>query len=115
MAVLESHVERGEEHERRRARVEQLVAELRERTALVTLGGGEKAVERHRSRGKLTARERIERAPDLPGLMKAMGAMQSEGLFRGLGPFDPAGRRSATRLARTGRSPERGTRNLAKP
>ena len=51
MAVLESHVEPGEEHERRRAQVEQLVAELRERTARVALGGGDKAVERHRSRG----------------------------------------------------------------
>src|SRR2546429_5701857 len=61
MAVLESHVELGEEHERRRARMEQLVADLRERTARVALGGGEKAVERHRSRGKLTARERIDR------------------------------------------------------
>ncbi|HEY8235014.1 MAG TPA: hypothetical protein VIF85_00120, partial [Gaiellaceae bacterium] len=66
MAVLESHVEPGEEHERRRARMEQLVAELRERTARVALGGGEKAVERHRSRGKLTARERIDRLVD-PG------------------------------------------------
>ena len=35
MAVLESHVELGEEHERRRARMEQLVADLRERTARV--------------------------------------------------------------------------------
>src|SRR5256885_10904621 len=61
MAVLESHVELGEEHERRRARMEQLVADLRDRTGRVALGGGEKAVERHRSRGKLTARERIRR------------------------------------------------------
>ncbi|MGN6430743.1 MAG: carboxyl transferase domain-containing protein [Gaiellaceae bacterium] len=66
MAVLESHVEPGEEHDRRRERMEQLVAELRERTELVARGGGEKAVERHRSRGKLTARERIDRLVD-PG------------------------------------------------
>ena len=44
----------------------QLVAELRERTALVALGGGEASVERHRSRGKLPARERINRLVD-PG------------------------------------------------
>src|SRR5256885_3461421 len=60
MAVLESHVELGEEHERRRARMEQLVADLRERTARGALGRGQKAVERHRSRGKLTARDRID-------------------------------------------------------
>ena len=40
------------------------MAELRERTAEVSRGGGEKAVERHRSRGKLTARERIDRLVD---------------------------------------------------
>ena len=43
-----------------------LVAELRERTAQVARGGGDAAVERHRSRGKMTARERIDRLVD-PG------------------------------------------------
>ena len=37
-----------------------LVEELRERTAVVAQGGGEASVERHRSRGKLPARERID-------------------------------------------------------
>src|SRR3954463_6297798 len=41
--------------------MEGLVDELRERTAFVARGGGERAVERHRARGKLTARERIDR------------------------------------------------------
>ena len=49
MAVLTSEVVRDETFERRRASMERLVAELRERTALVAAGGGEKAVERHRS------------------------------------------------------------------
>src|SRR5205814_967548 len=44
--------------------MEGLVAELRERTAQVARGGGEKALEKHRSRGKLTARERIDRLLD---------------------------------------------------
>ncbi len=48
-----------------------LVGELPERTARVARGGGERALERHRSRGKLTARERIDRlvvsaSPHLP-------------------------------------------------
>src|SRR5437588_13066281 len=46
--------------------MEELVAELRERTAQVARGGGEKAMERHTSRGKLPARERIDRLVD-PG------------------------------------------------
>src|SRR6476660_1100134 len=66
MALLESRVERTDDFERRRSRLDGLVAELRERSALVAAGGGEKAVERHRSRGKLPARERIDRLVD-PG------------------------------------------------
>ena len=43
-----------------------LVAELRERLALVQRGGGDEAVARHTGRGKLLARERIDRLVD-PG------------------------------------------------
>ena len=66
MTVLTSHVPRDDVFERRRQRMEALVAELRQRTASVAQGGGEHALERHRSRGKLTARERIDRLLD-PG------------------------------------------------
>src|SRR3989442_13784951 len=62
MAVLSSQVERDTDvFARRRERMDTLVAELRERTALVARGGSAESVERHRSRGKLTARERIDR------------------------------------------------------
>ena len=65
MAVLDSAVDRdANEFVRRRERMEELVAELRERTALVAQGGGEQAMERHRSRGKLPTRERIDRLVD---------------------------------------------------
>src|SRR3954469_22626042 len=67
VAVLTSQLDReAEEFGRRRGRMEELVAEVRERTAQVARGGGEKATERHRSRGKLLARERIDRLVD-PG------------------------------------------------
>jgi acetyl-CoA carboxylase carboxyltransferase component len=67
VAVLTSQLDRdAEEFARRRERMEGLVAELRERTAQVAAGGGEAAMERHRSRGKLPARERIDRLVD-PG------------------------------------------------
>src|SRR3954451_11298965 len=67
MSVLTSQIDRGvDEFARRRARMEELVAELRQRSARVALGGGEKAMERHTSRGKLPARERIDRLVD-PG------------------------------------------------
>jgi acetyl-CoA carboxylase carboxyltransferase component len=59
--LLTSQVERESElFARRRDRMAGLVVELRERTAQVAAGGGDASVERHRSRGKLTARERVD-------------------------------------------------------
>src|SRR2546421_742494 len=58
MAVLTTQLVRDETFDRRCGAMEELVRELRERTVLVARGGGEKALERHRSRGQLTARER---------------------------------------------------------
>src|SRR5262245_27006573 len=49
-----------------RSRMEALVAELRDPTAQVEQAGGREAIEKHRSRGKLLARERIDRLVD-PG------------------------------------------------
>src|SRR5438270_26825 len=66
MALLQSRIERTDDFSRRAARLEALVEELRTRTSQVAAGGGERAIERHRSRGKLLARERIDRLVD-PG------------------------------------------------
>jgi acetyl-CoA carboxylase carboxyltransferase component len=66
VAQLQSRVEQSDDFARRRARMQALVEELRERSARVAAGGGTRAVERHRSRGKLLARERIDRLLD-PG------------------------------------------------
>jgi len=60
MERLASHVETASETFRRnRERMAALVAELKERTAQVRLGGGEKYLQRHRDQGKLPVRERI--------------------------------------------------------
>ena len=66
--------------------MEGLVAELRERTALVAAGGGEKAVERHRSRGKLTARERIDRLVDPGTAFLELNALAAWELYDGDAP-----------------------------
>ena len=67
MALLASHIDRGtDDFVRRAGRMEALLQQLRSRTAEIAAGGGERAVERHRSRGKLLARERIDRLLD-PG------------------------------------------------
>ncbi|MHB8469087.1 MAG: carboxyl transferase domain-containing protein [Gaiellaceae bacterium] len=87
MAVLTSQVERGSEaFALRHARMAALVAELRERTAAVAGGGGQKAVERHRSRGKLTARERIDRLVDPDTAFLELGALAAYELYDGQAP-----------------------------
>jgi len=71
MATLESRVDRTTvDFQENRAYFEALVDELRQRTGQVRLGGGEAAIEKHRARGKLLARERIEQLcdPDTPFL-----------------------------------------------
>src|SRR5256714_621737 len=87
MAVLASQIEGGsDEYARRRERMEMLVAELRERTAQVSRGGGERAVERHRARGKLTARERIDRLIDPGGAFLELSALAAWDLYDGAAP-----------------------------
>jgi 3-methylcrotonyl-CoA carboxylase beta subunit len=86
MALLESVVQRDEQFDRRRERMEALVRELGERTAQVAAGGGEKATERHRSRGKLTARERIDRLVDPGGAFLELNALAAWDLYDGQAP-----------------------------
>jgi 3-methylcrotonyl-CoA carboxylase beta subunit len=86
MAVLESGVQQDELFERRRERMERLVAELGERSAQVALGGGEKATERHRSRGKLTARERVDRLVDPGAAFLELNALAAWEVYDGQAP-----------------------------
>jgi 3-methylcrotonyl-CoA carboxylase beta subunit len=86
VALGASQIVRDETFERRRERMEALVAELRERTALVARGGGEKALERHRSRGKLTARERIDRLVDPGSAFLELNALAAWELYDGEAP-----------------------------
>src|SRR5437762_280074 len=86
MAVLESVVQKDEVFERRRERMEGLVAELRERSAQVSRGGGEKATDRHRSRGKLTARERVDRLVDPGGAFLELNALAAWDVYDAQAP-----------------------------
>ena len=86
MTVLSSQVEASDAFDERRARMEKLVAELRERTAQVARGGGEKALEKHRSRGKLTARERVDRLLDPDTAFLELSALAAWELYDGQAP-----------------------------
>lgn len=81
MAVLASRIERSDAFEARKARMEELVAVLRERSALIARGGGPEAHEKHRARGKLTARERIDRLVDPGGAFLELNALAAWGLY----------------------------------
>jgi acetyl-CoA carboxylase carboxyltransferase component len=87
VAVLTSQLDReAEEFVRRREQMEALLAEVRERTAQVARGGGEKAMERHRSRGKLPARERIDRLVDPGTAFLELNALAAWDLYGGDAP-----------------------------
>src|SRR3954469_4200710 len=87
MAVLISQAERGSDvFAARQARMAALVEELRERSALVAAGGGEEALDRHRSRGKLPVRERIDRLVDPGTAFLELGALAAWDVYDGQAP-----------------------------
>ncbi|HET7568930.1 MAG TPA: carboxyl transferase domain-containing protein, partial [Gaiellaceae bacterium] len=87
MALLTSTADRAsEEFARRRERMAALVAELRARTTQVSAGGGERAMERHRSRGKLPARERIDRLVDPDTAFLELNALAAWDCYDGQAP-----------------------------
>jgi acetyl-CoA carboxylase carboxyltransferase component len=63
-----------------------LVEDLERRLAEARLGGGETATERHRSRGKLTARERIDRLIDRGTAFLELSALAAGDLYAGEAP-----------------------------
>ena len=66
--------------------MEKLVRELRERTAQVARGGGDEALARHRSRGKLPARERVDRLLDPGSAFLELSALAAWDVYDGQAP-----------------------------
>src|SRR5580704_6127394 len=81
MALLESRLERSDTFDRNAARMEGMVAELRERLIAVREGGGAEAIAKHRKRNKLTARERIERLIDPGSGFLELSALAANGMY----------------------------------
>jgi acetyl-CoA carboxylase carboxyltransferase component len=87
LAILETRVDRaGPAFAERRARAEALVAELRERLAGAAAGGPPEAHERHRARGKLPVRERLERLLDPDSAFLELGALAAWDCYGGDAP-----------------------------
>ena len=66
-----------------RAAMEKLVADLKANTAKVAEGGGPRYAERHKERGKLLARERIERLVDPGAPFLELGAFAAWEMYSG--------------------------------
>jgi 3-methylcrotonyl-CoA carboxylase beta subunit/propionyl-CoA carboxylase len=64
-----------------REHMQQLVAELRERTNTARLGGGPKYLARHREQGKLPVRERIDRLLDPGSPFLELSALAAGGMY----------------------------------
>jgi len=58
-----------------------LLSELRQRLAKVKLGGGEKSIEKHKAKGKMTARERIKYLLDEKRPSIEIAAFAGEGMY----------------------------------
>ncbi|HEY4439129.1 MAG TPA: carboxyl transferase domain-containing protein [Candidatus Elarobacter sp.] len=58
-----------------------LVGDLRERLTRVRAGGGPEAVARHRKRGKMTARDRIDRLVDPGSAFLELSALAATGMY----------------------------------
>ena len=58
-----------------------LLSELRKRLTKVKLGGGEKAIEKHHGKGKMTARERIDYLLDAKSKSIEIGAFAGEDMY----------------------------------
>jgi 3-methylcrotonyl-CoA carboxylase beta subunit len=70
----------------RRAAMEALVEELRERTAAAAIGGPERAREKHLGRGKLLPRDRVERLVDVGTAFLELSALAADGMYGGAHP-----------------------------
>lgn len=62
-----------------------LLSDLKKRLAKVKLGGGEKSMEKHRSKGKMTARERIDYLLDTKAKSLEIGAFAGDGMYEQYG------------------------------
>ncbi len=87
VSLLESRLDRQSEAFARNAdRMSTLVAEYRERLEAVRAGGGPEATAKHRKRGKLTARERIDEVIDPDSDFLEFSALAAYDMYRGDSP-----------------------------
>ncbi|HTK31779.1 MAG TPA: carboxyl transferase domain-containing protein [Candidatus Saccharimonadaceae bacterium] len=87
MELLESHLDvQSEEFKANAAHHRALAEDLKRRLAEARVGGGEDQVKRHRSRGKLFVRDRVERLLDPGTSFLELSPLAANGLYDGDAP-----------------------------
>ena len=87
MSLLDTRLDRrSDSYAQNFQRMERLVGELRGELAAVRIGGGPEAIAKHRKRGKLTARERIDRLVDPASDFLEFSALAAHGMYKGDAP-----------------------------
>jgi 3-methylcrotonyl-CoA carboxylase beta subunit len=87
MDLIETHVEpSSDEFRANRARMEQLVGDLRRHLAAARDGGGAQYLERHRRQGKLPVRERLQRLLDPGAPFLELSPLAAFGMYEGDAP-----------------------------
>jgi len=87
METIHTHIDPADPlFQANRARMQQLVAELREHTARAREGGGAKYLERHRAQGKLPVRDRISQLLDPGSPFLELSPLAAHGLYDGDAP-----------------------------
>lgn len=76
----------AEEFQKNYQHLKSLTREYHQNLKKIQLGGGEKAIERHHSRGKLTARERIETLLDPDSSFLEFSSLAAWGLYKDEAP-----------------------------
>lgn len=87
MDPLTSHVDLDDEtHRANRAAMMEIMAEYRTRLATAMAGGGEEAIAKHKSRGKMLARERIDALIDEGSAFLEFSTLAANGMYKDEAP-----------------------------
>lgn len=87
MHVLQTRIQTGaKEFSNNKTHYESLIATYHEKLKYTQAGGGEEAVARHKSRGKLLARERIDALLDRGSPFLEFSTFAADGLYEGEAP-----------------------------
>ncbi len=87
VSELQTRLDRGSDaYARNFERMSDMTATLRGALGAVRLGGGPEATAKHRKRGKLTARERIDRLVDSGSDFLELSALAANGMYKDAAP-----------------------------